>query len=86
MRTRKRLSLFHRSRSTVYKFNVKFVIMSERFRVTKSEKSVLFRNYGATEEPDSEVLTKPDGSQIVIGNNRLPVNKEEDERDTGRKT
>lgn len=64
---------------------LEFVIMSERFRVTKSEKSVLFRNYGATEEPENDIAGKLDGSQIFFGNNQIQINKEEEERDTGRK-
>lgn len=58
--------------------------MSERFKVTKSEEAVLFRNYGATadEETDNDVYGKTDGPHVIIGNN---INKEEEERDTGRK-
>lgn len=61
--------------------------MSERFHVTKSEETVLFRNYGSTvdEETDNDVYGKSDGAHVIIGNNHLTVNREEEERDTGRK-
>lgn len=71
----------------VYEFKL-LVMMSERFRVTKSEEAVLFRNYGSTADDDAEddVGCKSGGPQVVIGNN-LHGNKdqeEEEERDTGR--
>lgn len=60
--------------------------MSERFKVTKSEEAVLFRNYGATadDDADNEAFGKNE-PHVVIGSNHLTTNKdEEEERDTGR--
>lgn len=65
--------------------------MPERFRVTKSDKAVLFRNYGATEGSASDVSGKsdelPEHQQIVIVKSHPQSDgKDEEERDTGTKT
>lgn len=61
--------------------------MSERFKVTKSEEAVLFRNYGATGTTDDDSSDGDTGKigepHVVIGttNNSEPGKEEEEDRD-----
>jgi len=61
--------------------------MSERFKVTKSEEAVLYRNYGAvgtTDEDtsDGEQYGKNGEARVIIGNSsRDDSGKEDDDKD-----